>query len=262
MTRIIDQDDADQLYRIFPDIPKSHLFGCPSCGKNCGEMVDGVLELNGVRWRCNCHDQLQRQKHYTSSGIGMNYQFLSWDHFVGDQNAKARAWGYVESLHQMVESGIGMIIMGESYGVGKSMLGILILKSCVMSGYRSYFTTYADMLSSMKAGWKDAEYAKWYKRRIDSARVLMIDDIGKELMDGSGFNNEFAKQTLDATIRTRTQQGRPTIITTNFREADIESAYGKAMWSLITEQSMAVVVGGADYRPRMQKMMKGRRRIY
>ena len=39
--RILDQDDAEQLYAIYPELPKSHMDGCPACGKNLVPMVDG-----------------------------------------------------------------------------------------------------------------------------------------------------------------------------------------------------------------------------
>lgn len=599
--KIVPQEDVEQLYRMYPDLPKTHMVGCPSCGKNLGQYVDGMVVVDGVQMICNCQDQLQRHKHYLNAGIGANYQYLNWHHFVGDQNAKDRAWEYVVGLHQMVESGIGLFFQGEQYGVGKAqptdadvltpdgfvkmgdirvgsvvvggdgslrtvvgvfpqgekevveielkdgrtvecceehlwkvldvklgrdtvlsvgdmldsglkertsyryrvpfaapfasghadlpiepyvlgvligdgciscgtsvvvsssepdvmarvqerlgggysvkkynaenyswgvsyevehnknplrdgliglglygrrssekfipdmymrasveqrrqllaglfdtdgsvdgkgrmaystssdrladdvaslarslgigasrstyeredgrrehvvrfaslekiwrsekhdakygdyrraktldavsspivsirrtgksktmqcimldggdhtyvtndyvvthntMLAALVLKSCVMAGYRCYMTTFANMLSSMKAGWKNPEYAQWYKRRVESAQILLLDDVGKELMTGSGFNNDFARQVFDDTMRTRVQDRLPTFITTNFNEQAISQAYGEAVFSLITEQSMAVKVTGSDYRKTMQKFEKGRRRIY
>lgn len=260
--KMVPQEDAEQLYRMYPDLPKTHMLGCPSCGKNMGPYVDGSVTVDGVQMRCNCQDQLQRHKHYLNAGIGANYQYLNWHHFVGDQNAKERAWEYVVGLHQMVESGIGLFLQGEQYGVGKTMLAALVLKSCVMAGYRCYMTTFANMLSSMKAGWKNPEYAQWYKRRVESAQILLLDDVGKELMSGSGFNNDYARQVFDDTMRTRVQDRLPTFITTNFNEQTISQAYGEAVFSLITEQSMAVKVTGSDYRKTMQKFEKGRRRIY
>ena len=606
--KIVPQEDVEQLYRMYPDLPKTHMVGCPSCGKNLGQYVDGMVVVDGVQMICNCQDQLQRHKHYLNAGIGANYQYLNWHHFVGDQNAKDRAWEYVVRLHQMVESGIGLFFQGEQYGVGKAqpldalvltpdgfvamgdisvgdkvvggdgstrsvvgvfpqgekpvcivrlkdgrtvecceehlwkvydvdaqkhrvlslneidgeglrsrkskssyrfrvplsapverpsadlpvdpyvlgvligdgclscgtsvvvssneedvmdmladrlgpdycvkkynadsyswgisytpqhnanplrtclvemglrgkasrdkfipkcyinasieqrrellaglmdtdghvdkkghvsystvskalvddvvelarslgiavtysgyerrrggrssieyivrfhtddriwksvkhderfgayrrvrmldsdsspivsverlssmkrmqcimlddggdhtyitdgyvvthntMLAALVLKSCVMAGYRCYMTTFANMLSSMKAGWKNPEYAQWYKRRVESAQILLLDDVGKELMSGSGFNNDYARQVFDDTMRTRVQDRLPTFITTNFNEQTISQAYGEAVFSLITEQSMAVKVTGSDYRKTMQKFEKGRRRIY
>ena len=260
--RIINQEDIEQLYRIFPDLPKSYRDGCPSCGKNDGEYVDGHIELNGEVYTCNCQDQLQRYKHYLNSGIGLNYQLLGWQDFHGDKEALSRSIDYVSVLKGNVEAGIGLFYTSPTYGCGKTMLASLILKECVLAGYKCYSTTFMDMISSMKAGWKDADYAKWYKNRVDSAQVLLIDDVGKELMAGSGFNNDYSKQTLDGLIRTRNQQGRPTFITTNLTFGDMERIYGGALGSLIIESTMGIEVRGEDYRPRTIKQPKGYRRIY
>lgn len=260
--RILDQSDADQLYSIYPDLPKSYLYGCPTCGKNRGDMVDGITVVNGIEYVCNCQDQLQRHKHYLNAGIGLTYQILSWNDFHGDAEAYADVSRYMEEFHSNIESGRGLLLYGEQYGTGKSMLGYLILKECVFAGYRCYATTYLDMLSSLKAGWRDEQYAKWYRDKIDSAQILMIDDVGKELMQASGFNNDFSKQQLDGLMRTRTQQSRATIITTNLSTGDISRVYGSALWSLISENMTPIKVDGVDYRRSVDKPPKGQRRIY
>lgn len=260
--KIIDQDDAEQLYAIYPDLPKSHMDGCPSCGKNRGPMVDGELVLDGLRVQCNCQDQLQRHKHYLNSGIGLTYQILGWKDFKGDPAAMARVTEYMENLDSRIESGIGLLFYGTQYGTGKTMLAYLVLKELVLRGYKCYATTYGDMLASMKAGWRDDKYAKWYKNKIDSAQILVIDDVGKELMQTGGFNNEFSRQTLDGLIRARVQQSRPTIITTNMDLDGLTVNYGAPLVSLLTECMEPIHVMGNDYRPNMIKKPKGERRIY
>lgn len=260
--RILNQEDADYLYRNNPNIPKNSASGCPSCGKNNGYGVDGILELDGVKVMCNCKDQLQRMKHYTCAGIGANYQFLGWSHFVGDQDAKSKCMEYVDRLDENVAEGKGLILQSEAFGVGKTMLASLIAKEGVMAGHQTYFTTFPMMLSSMKAGWKDADWDKWYRHKIDSAQILVIDDVGKELMGRGGFNDDFARQTLDSLIRVRTQQGKTTIVTTNLDNGSFKDAYGSPMYSLIFEQNDKVKMSGEDFRVKKPKQVVGYRRIY
>ena len=262
LNKIVPQDDVDELYAMYPDLPKNHLRGCPSCGKNQGDGRDGLLVLNGVPWVCNCHDQLQRHKHYLNAGIGATYQFLSWDDFGGDNIAVGWVKKWVAEMDLSIESGTGLYIWGSENGTGKTTLGSLALKECVMSGYTCYMTTFQNMLSSMKSGWKDAHYEKWYKRKIDSAQVLLIDDVGKEIIDNTQFNKDFAKQTLDSLLRTRTQQCRPTLFTSNLSPAGIGQYYGQAVVSLLNENVVAVAVNGVDYRREVTQKVKGKRRIY
>ena len=259
--RIIGQEDIDQLYAIYPDLPRNCNFGCPSCGKDNGNMRDGYVILNGVTYQCNCQDQLQRHKHYLNAGIGMAYQTLSWADYHGDPSALTAINEYREKLDANIESGKGLMLFG-GYGVGKSMLCYLVLKECVMAGYKCFATTYADMLASMKAGWKDPQFAQWYKSKVDSAQVLMLDDVGKELFGASGHNDDFAKQTLDSLFRTRVQQSRPTFITTNLNTTNLREIYGEAFFSLMTESMSPILVNGFDYRGAVKTQGKGARRIY
>lgn len=260
--KILSQEDAEQLYEIYPDLPRSFLDGCPSCGKNNGLRVDGYLSIDGNEYICNCRDQLQRHKHYLNSGIGITYQILTWNDFHGDSNALQEALSYIAKLDENIEVGFGLVFLSPQYGNGKTLLATLILKEAIMHGYKCYMTTFQDMLSSMKKGWKDPQFEKWYKHKIDSAQVLLIDDVGKELMDSEGFNNDFARQTLDSLIRTRNQQSRPTIITSNFGGDDFQNIYGKAFMSLLSESNKVVMVTGQDYRRIAKTRCKGQRRIY
>lgn len=262
MNRAIPQEDADALYRIYPDLPRSYLSGCPSCGKNRGYGVNGVLVINGVEVGCNCRDQLQRHKHYLNSGIGSAYHFITWSDFKGDPDAFAQVESWAGSLDRNIEAGKGMFIFGEQNGTGKTMLASLALKECIQRGHRCYSTTFQNMLASMKSGWKDAEFEKWYRNKIDSAQVLLIDDLGKELSQSSGFNLDFAKQTLDSLLRTRVQQGRPTIFTSNMPPGRVQQEYGMAVSSLMAETSASIGVRGFDFRPNVEHAAKGFRRIY
>ena len=264
MHRVLRQEDADQLYRIYPDLPRSHLDGCPSCGKNNGKGVDGTVTVNGVDYICNCHDQLQRHKHYLNAGIGATYQFLWLKEFEGDQNALEIVQHWIDALEENIEAGRGLFLWSEKNGTGKTYLSAMILKQSVMCGYSSYMTTFQSMLSATKRGWNDSEYDRWYRRKIESAQVLLIDDLGKEVVDNSTFNREFAKQTLDTMIRVRVQQGRSTFFTSNFDPKNLGGYYGAGVVSLLNECVYAVQLGGEDYRGHAKHSlkMKGQRRIY
>jgi DNA replication protein DnaC len=259
--RVLPQEDVDKLYAIYPSLAKSSRNGCPACGKNLGPDVDGFVEIGGAKYRCNCRDQLQRQKHYLDAGIGITYQFLWWSDWHGDEDVLGKVVDYRMHLVENVESGVGMVLRSPDFGVGKTFLAAMLAKSAVWDGISTYMTTFPDLLSSMKAGWKDSDFSKWYRHKVDSAHLLVLDDVGKEMVAGSGFNNDFAKLTMDNIVRTRVQQGRTTIVTTNLSSNDMRQVYGPALASLMSEQMVEVIVRGDDYRPQKKPSIVGHRRI-
>lgn len=259
--RVLNQEDADALYRVYPSLGKSHLNYCPSCGKNNGPGVDGRVMLVDGEWMCNCRDQLQRHKFYLDAGIGSTYQFLSWDDYHGDQQAGASVRAYCSRVNEMIDSGAGAYIWSPVNGNGKTFLATMIAKAAVCAGYTTYFTPYASLLASYKTGWSDSEYGKWFRHKVDAAQLLVLDDVGKEL-GVKGFNDNFAVQTMDTLIRSRTQQGRPTIITSNVTPDDMVDTYRIAVWSLISETSTIFEVKGGDYRPQKRLQLIGARRIW
>lgn len=260
--KVLNQEDADYLYKLNPNIPKNSAHQCLSCGKNNGYGIDGTLILEGATYLCNCRDQLQRVKHYTCAGIGQTYQFLGWRHFFGDADAKEKVLAYVDNLDENIADGKGLILQSPAYGVGKTMLAALIAKDGVIHGHATYFTTFPMMISSMKAGWKDAEWDRWYRAKVDSSQLLVLDDVGKEMMGRQGFNDDYAKQTLDSLLRTRTQQGKTTILTTNLGEGDFRTTYGEAVFSLVFEANEKIIVKGEDYRQKKEVQRVGYRRVY
>lgn len=265
--------DAEQLYRMFPETPMGFLTGCPTCGKNRGEYVDGTVVLptgpGGAveEWGCDCQDQLSRHKHYLSAGIGMTYQVLNWTDWDGSPDVMAQLSNmYLNDFESKLATGAGLVLMSKSLGTGKTFVATLVLRMAIRDyGVSGFMTTYADMLTNMKKGWRDAEFSGWYERKVNSSKVLVVDDLGREASAGD-FGWQFSTETLDSLIRTRVQQSKVTIITTNLLPDPLEQRYGEAVKSLLTEKFLPILMEGDDYRKNSNRGMslppKGRRRIW
>lgn len=74
-----------------------------------------------------------------------------------------------------------------------------------------------------------------------NVRVLIIDDVGKEHASASGWQ----KNMLHHVLRTRFNNGLPTIITTNVRLDDWEAHYGSATQSFVHEAFVYLNVDSA-----------------
>ncbi|WP_267716701.1 ATP-binding protein [Streptomyces sp. CoH17] len=186
---------------------------------------------------------MQLYKHYLNAGIPSAYQRLSWSDYdpKSDQQALQLVKGYLSKPEQFVRGGVGLVFLGE-FGTGKTMLMELLLKELLKRGYSVYSTTFVRLIEMHTAGWKSSEEKIFYERKAVKSEVLYLDDPGKEL------ETKLATPVLDAILRERTQFSRPTFMSSNFREEEIEERYGPAVASLVSESSIVHNVTGTDYR--------------
>lgn len=150
--------------------------------------------------------------------------------------------------------GLGMLIYGKP-GIGKTTLSLaiiqelmtklpleafaptenkIILKPC-------YFATFNDVLDlkgrNMNDEVTEEDILLWdgilgeCKDDSYNVRVLVIDDLGKEHASLSGWQ----KNQLHHVLRTRFNNGLPTIVTTNIARDDWDGLYGDATASFAKE---------------------------
>ena len=115
-----------------------------------------------------------------------------------------------------------------------------------------YFTTFNDVLE-LKGKLMDDEPYENDKVLYDgmlgecrddayNIRVLIIDDIGKEHTSLSGWQ----KNMLHHILRTRFNNGLPTVVTSNIEKEDWAASYGEATGSFIKEAFVYIPVGGTE----------------
>lgn len=239
----LSDDEAERLYKDFPNLKKGYEKYCPTCQK------EGRYFWKGEWHECNCRRQLQLHKHYLNAGIGVTYQRLSWEDFEGDPQIVTQLKKYLAGHENFVGRGIGLLFSGD-YGAGKTMLTTLVLKELVKLGYSCYSTTFAATIEKFTAGWGSREEQRYFHHKFISSDVLLLDDLGREFRSKNGLS----ETTFDSILRSRVQGGRPTFITTNMTVPELMSGYGGAVLSLLREVSVEYKFEGvSDFRVRSQK---------
>lgn len=162
--------------------------------------------------------------------------------------------------------GRGLLLCGEP-GHGKTTLALSIIQE-IMTRFPieafdvkegrvlirpCYFITFNDILNLKGDLMEDADDDSQilYQGILGDCpndsyniRVLIIDDLGKEHASLSGWQ----KSMLHHVLRTRFNNGLPTIVTTNILLKNWGSVYGDATESFAHESFMSVVIKTSDLR--------------
>lgn len=224
---ILSDQDLEELARMYPEA-----VGCPTCHGV------GHYSWNGEKNICDCAGQTRLHQLYNRAGIGKLYQRLSWNDLPA---IPSEIKMYLQYQTEFIDRGIGLFLFGNT-GTGKTMIANLLLKDMVRDGYSCFATTFAHCIEMYTDGWHDAEQKRSFSNRFMRSRVLLLDDLGKEM------RGKLSPSTFDYILRTRVQECRPTIVTSNLSPLQIENEYGVAALSLLVEQSIEVNLGGQDYR--------------
>lgn len=105
----------------------------------------------------------------------------------------------------------GLYICG-AYGTGKTWLAVLIGRKMAERGEWVIFGTFSELTNKLQQAFKsqNGEYARLWKRYTENAKLLIIDDIGKEKP------SEWKLQTLFDIIAVREGKNLFTVFTSNY----------------------------------------------
>lgn len=183
-------------------------------------------------------------KKMLNSGILEEYHNLSFKDYKGNPQVKAEVFQYMEHLDNAKKEGISLFLYGVN-GVGKTMLGVEILKQALREGYTAQLVSLSGIIQMYSDGWYSVQKREAYDDRVRNVDFLMIDDIGKEYRSSKSGLTEVA---FDNLIRYRTLRNKPMIITTNSSIDAIENVYGKSLVSLLYGKFIPIKVLGDDFR--------------
>lgn len=238
----------------YPDLSPSPEEGCPTCrGRRAfrwhARTADGARAVEVVEYACPCPDQWLAEQVLLHAGIGRAYQRLDWDDFFAPPPGLDQVLDYVGRVEDYVQAGLGLLLYGDR-GVGKTLIGNILLKKLVGQGVDVYCTSFTDLLDAYAAGWRSPEDQEWFTRRVRNARVLGLDEVGREYK-GTKINDSV----LEGVLRHRAQMGLPTILMSNLSPADVSTAYGGHSLSLLVERAAVVEMRGPDARGQFNRRL-------
>ncbi len=198
-----------------------------------------IAEIN----RHRLEDMIRR------SGLGRRFSERTFETFRAEtewqKTAVAVAKEFCQSVIDRTDNGQGLLLSG-SVGTGKTHLAAAASIRLMESGVQVLYGTAAGILADIKKGWADDSDDDTMDR-LCRARVLLVDDLGKEhsrKTDGWSW----AQEQFFRVINARYENYMPLVITTNFDMKKLTESMGDAIVSRIVECCRGIRCDGADYR--------------
>ena len=200
------------------------------------------------------------EKNMIAKGIPKHFLSVTIDDFntyddIMLENAKNVVINYISDIDSTYSSGRGLYLYG-SNGVGKSMLGSIIVKEAYRHRYSSKRITFVEYINEYTKIWKsqsieekesleDQFYS--YTKAVD---FLVLEEIGKE-----STKPDLALTILEDCLRYREEHRLCTVICTNLSLRDLISLkyQSKSIESLIHGSMTPVKILGIDRRGTYEK---------
>lgn len=230
----------EELASIEASHPEMRSGVCPTCRDAT------TFTWQGQTRACACREQKRLYTLYARAGIGLKYMRMTWADVTVPTDQLRPVMDYLDKVDAYVNAGMGLFLSG-SVGSGKTTVLNLILKDLVRRDYDCYSTTFVGAIDEFAATWRDDADKQRFAARFEYSKVLGLDDVGKE------FSNRLSGHTLDRILRSRDQEDRPTIVTTNLTGSQVYSGYGGPVLSLLVGQSIEVPLSGEDFRVQSRK---------
>lgn len=226
--------ESARIKARYPGVVTSTPDDCLTCGGK-REFTWRGADGEPVSYRCPCEDQWVLSRFLLSRGIKINYQKLGWGDVEGTEpGGLSLVQGFLSDAKFNISVGNGITLRG-SMGTGKTLLACLALKTLLGHGFDGYFITWEELLRVRGDAFDDADARDWFNARIRSARVLVIDELGRSNTGDGTKTSGFIRTVADDVLRNRVANQMTTIITTNLTPSQMSADYGSNWISLLEE---------------------------
>jgi DNA replication protein DnaC len=196
---------------------------CQLC-RGTGWIVADQDGVSAAR-RCGCVADARSEELGANAEIPDNYRNSSFDNFYlphdnptasrNLQRAMLPVKAYANNFPVLKEK-LGLLLVGPQ-GVGKTHLGVAVLRELIARGHEGVFFYYPNLLERIRAGYNEKmgmSDREAYKTALE-AEVLFLDDLGAHRV------TDWVEDTVTSIITYRCNYRKPLIATTNFPDPDM-----------------------------------------
>lgn len=151
----------------------------------------------------------------------------------------------------------GNLLFVGATGLGKTYLSVCIAKAVAEKGFSVVYESAPHLFQKLeRARFSQNEDAKAEADRILNADLLVLDDLGTELM------SQFVTATLYSLINDRILERKPTVISTNFNYDDLSHRYTEQVASRLYGDYTVLMFAGEDIRRKKMEMPNENRNYF
>lgn len=193
-----------------------------------------------------CARTISRIQKYSEAGIPASYWTASFNNFKGDSSYAELVRGVISNIDSVYDSGRSYMFAGP-LGVGKTFGISSILKMALCKEYSARYSSMVEVINQILSGGNSNAVAELLKYDF-----LAIDEFDNRWIFPSEKSEQIFGSTMEYILRSRFQNGLPTILATNNAEIDdiLTGMHGKAFASLRSQYMETVFLSGKDFRKR------------
>ena len=215
---------------------------CPAC-QDTG--------YNGMKM-CACMKRELVLEGFRASGIGKLIEKQSFENFSLDYYKAAEDRALMEKNLAMAKEfaettppAYGNLLMVGGTGLGKTHLSTSIARRVIERGYEVRYDSVQNVLAAyehdrFRSGRDEADDER--SRVYVDAELLILDDLGTEMV------NSFSLSSLYHLLNTRINQEKPTVISTNLMEEELQTKYSDRIFSRLLGEYKILLFRGTNVR--------------
>lgn len=207
-----------------------------------------------------CSSEFDLFERCAHSGIPLKYWNLDLDHLEENSSVK-NVKSYMSKLDLAYREGQGVFIFGKN-GNGKTLSACAIGKEALRKNKTVRFTFLGEVISSFMNSMYDQKQRDKLRNDILGVDFLILDDVDKAYISK---DSAYVNSILDTLFRTRVQNCRPVIMTSNKRMDEILSnksaeaeVFSKSLLSLFNESLISIGFVGVDKREELKQVARKR----
>ena len=226
---------------------------CSYCSGTTWELV----EDKGAR-PCRCRNEGWRLALTTAANLPRLYEGCTLSSYMPEPGNFSQLRAFNQA-YRLVETypgdGRGLLLLGD-FGVGKTHLAVAILRGLLEKSVKCLFYDFGALLKAIQSSYNSTTQMTELEilSPVFDSEVLVLDELG------ASKPTEWVLDTMLQIIRTRYNEKRMTIFTSNYtderidpRSETLEERIGVRLRSRLYQMCQTIVINGEDYRKRFDK---------